>query len=354
MDPLKYRLTIIAPNLPELKVLLNELRNYNVKYVPLKIRPSRIEIFLTIAKEILINKHDLVHSQGITAGIFAILLTILTRTPHLLTIHDMFNDNQFNGIMGIFKKTIISILLSLFDKIHLVSEDSKENIFNHLPLLKQIRKNIIVLPHGIKTEMFINTNKRDLRHEYKLPPKSFLIGFLGRFMSPKGFVYLINALEILIKKYKPNIKPIVLTFSEEDGYIREEKINVINKGLEEYVYFLPFTPEVASTIKGLDVVVMPSLWEACGLLAMETMIAGVPLIGTNCIGLRETIRNTPTTIVPVKDSEALASALNKEINCPTKINTEKFIEEAVRRFNITVKAQQFEKIINKMIKKRIS
>ena len=40
--------------------------------------------------------------------------------------------------------------------------------------------------------------------------------------------------------------------------------------------FLPFVTNIASTLKGLDVVVMPSLWEACPLLAMETLVAGIP------------------------------------------------------------------------------
>ena len=54
---------------------------------------------------------------------------------------------------------------------------------------------------------------------------------------------------------------------------------------------------------------MPSRWEACGLLAMEALCAGVPLVGTTCIGLREVLAGTPALTAPPGDHEAIARAL---------------------------------------------
>ncbi len=90
---------------------------------------------------------------------------------------------------------------------------------------------------------------------------------------------------------------------------------------------------------------MPSLWEACGLLAMEALVSGVPLIGTDCIGLREVIRDTPGMTVPIKDGLAIADALYREINCPSRQRFEAFREEAATRFEVRKQSDALEHLI---------
>lgn len=43
---------------------------------------------------------------------------------------------------------------------------------------------------------------------------------------------------------------------------------------------------------------MPSRWVAFGLLAVEALCAGTPLIASDCIGLREVVEDTPAVVVP--------------------------------------------------------
>jgi glycosyltransferase involved in cell wall biosynthesis len=112
---------------------------------------------------------------------------------------------------------------------------------------------------------------------------------------------------------------------------------------------LDFTPNIAPSLKGLDVVIMPSLWEACGLLAMEAMVAGVPVIGTDCIGLREVLKNTPNNVVPAGNSFALAKAIKHEIRNPSISKAEKFKEVAAKHFDIKKQATKFEIIIENLM-----
>ena len=55
----------------------------------------------------------------------------------------------------------------------------------------------------------------------------------------------------------------------------------------------------------LDLLVVPSLWEASSVVSMEAMAAGVPVLGTDCIGLREVLRGTPSRVVRAGDPAAL-------------------------------------------------
>jgi len=94
---------------------------------------------------------------------------------------------------------------------------------------------------------------------------------------------------------------------------------------------------------------MPSLWEACGLLAMEAMVSGVPLVGTNCIGLREVLKETPCRMVPLGDSSALAEAIAIEMENPSKLIAQEFSRVASERFDAKVHSDKIEELISAMI-----
>ena len=343
-DPSRYQFTIVAPDLSELRLMLHDLDGLDVSYIPMESNPSVLQFFKAIFWIVLRGKYDLIHSNGLTAGVSCTVPSVLSKTPHLLTLHDIFNDHQFQGVAGIIKKVGLSIMLPLVDVIHAVSHDSRENLLHYIFSLGLFRNKIRVIPHGIEIERFSVTNARDLRKELNLPNNSFLIGFLGRFMSPKGFVYLVEAINLLYKKYRLINKPFVLAFGD-GAFIREEKNYVKKKGLDEYVYFMPFTANIAPTLRGLDVVAIPSLWEACGLLPMEAMISGVPVIGTNCVGLREVLKGTPSEIIPVRDAEALADALFREMNNPSKEKARGYQKEAALRFDARKEAKELEEVL---------
>jgi len=344
----KYSFTIIAPDVPELRILLTDLDGLDVLYVPLGKNPSNISFFRAVSKTIISGKFDLIHSQGFTAGICSILGSLLTQTPHILTSHDVFRADQFKGVKGYIKKKALLFALPTIDLIHSVSHDAQQNLTEYVPSLKIFKKKLIVIQNGIEVERFLNSNKQDLRKKLDLPDNTFLIGFLGRFMSQKGFVYLIDAMKILCNSSGLSKKPVVLAFGG-GAFIREEKQDVMEKGLKSSVYFMPFTPDVSATISGLDVVAMPSLWEACGLVAIEAMVSGVPIIGTDCIGLREVLKDTPATVVPMKDSHALADALMREMHNPSQLKAILFKEEAARRFDVKKQSKELERVILGMV-----
>jgi glycosyltransferase involved in cell wall biosynthesis len=79
------------------------------------------------------------------------------------------------------------------------------------------------------------------------------------------------------------------------------------------------------------------------------MVAGVPLIGTNCIGLREVLKSTHSVMVPIRDSKSIANALLNEMKNPSKKQAISFSKEAAFRFNVKRQALDLENIILKLI-----
>lgn len=344
-----YKFSIIAPNLEDMKVLIDDLSGMDVSYIPFNENISSINLYWLISKTIFFGKFDLVHSHGFISGVYSALPARLSRVKHIMTSHDILLPKQFLGLKGSIRKKTLSIFLPMIDVIHSVSHDAYQNLIENLPNLKNSRAKLVIIPNGIEVERFNGSEKRDFREELNLGEDTFLIGFLGRFMSPKGFIYLVDALGLLLKKTDLPKKPIVLAFGW-GGFVREDKEYINQKGLAPHFHFLPFTPNVAPVLKGLDIVAMPSLWEACGLLAMETMVAGIPLIGTDCIGLREVLKDTPSIMVPAGDSQALAKAIEAEMKGPSISKAEAFKEKASTRFDVKKQAAKLEQLILETLK----
>lgn len=346
--PSDWHFTILAPDLPEMRVLVEDLAGFDFQYRAVEEKPSPFSFSLRVASELLRESYDLVHSHGFTSGMCAAIPAFLRRTPHLMTSHDVINAKQLAGTSGRVKRLCMAAFFALIDKIQSVSHDAQENLFESFPGLARTEGKCVVIPNGIEIERFFEAEPRDLRGELDLDDEVFLIGFLGRFMAQKGFRYLIDAVEILQNNKDLPKRPLVLTFGD-GGFIREEKQTIKEKGLEDSFRFMPFTANVAGTIKGVDVVTMPSLWEACGLLAMETLVCGTPLVGSDCIGLREVLQGTPAIVVRAKDGNMLAEAIEKEIKNPTKIMFISFVDEAASRFEVRKQSLDLLSLYEKII-----
>lgn len=343
-DRSRYRITVLAQDQPELRALLEDIKEMDVTYISSVDDPRGARFVSLVARTIIFGKYDLIHSHGFMAGVYSTLPAKLSRTRHMMTSHDVLLPKQFQGAKGFLRKAAFSFFLPMIDVIHSVSQDAEDNLLESVPSLGRFRKKLAVISNGIEVERFLKKEKRDLHGELSLQEGTFLIGFLGRFMSQKGFRLLVDAVESVSKNKSVRRRFAVVAFGF-GGFIREDKEYIKAKGLTGYFHFLPFAPNIAPALKALDVIAMPSLWEACPLLPMEAMVAGVPLIGTDCIGLREILTNTPCRVIPAGDSPALASAIEDEINMPTRSEAEGFSREAARRFDVKDKAGRLEKLL---------
>jgi glycosyltransferase involved in cell wall biosynthesis len=356
-DPDQWRFTIIAPETSEMRVLLDDLEGLDISWVPVaNSRAGGSSGFWEMGRAVLgrlaKKRFHLVHSHGFTSGMCAAIPAFARRVPHLMTSHDVINASQFAGTKGILKKRAMALMLALIDKIHSVSQDAQNNLISYFPGLEKKEGKCVVIHNGIETERFLSATARDLHGELELPPDAFLIGFFGRFMNQKGFGYLVEAMEML-KTRETNLpkRPLVLAFGE-GGFMNREKRAIHAKGLDDCFQFMPFTPNVASTIKGLNVVVMPSLWEACPLLPMEALVCGTPLIASDCIGLREVTQNSPTIQVPMHNSQAIADALSKIMQNLQKEKFVSFTQDASEIFDVKRQAESLENLYFDIISDR--
>lgn len=120
-------------------------------------------------------------------------------------------------------------------------------------------------------------------------------------------------------------------------------------GLSSYFIFHGYEQNISCAVKGLDVVVMPSLWEACPILPMEVLVSGVPMIGSDCIGLREVLKDTPSLVFKSGNVEQLAKAIVKVMNEVDKRDFLGYMEKARSRYDSSNTAAQLEAVFSELI-----
>lgn len=327
----QFCFSIVAVETEGMKALRDELGDRLSACVTVepdgKEERSMVKAVLETMRE---QKFDLIHAHGFTSNIVSLFPSIFLKTPLLCTSHDVINSNQFEGVKGWLKMRLLEFSLRHCKAIHSVSRDAQDNLSSFFPRIKENRKHIIF--NGVKTQQFLGAKPQNVHDIAKIDYEIPIIGFFGRFMGQKGFRILIDAVELIRNELLlPRVH--VVCFGS-GAFIREEQIEIEKRGLSSDFSFIPFTADVSGMMKGCDAIAMPSFWEACPLQPMEALSAGVPFVGSDCIGLREVIKNTPAKMVPVGDSAALARAL-VELLSAGKSEFEKFAPEAADRFNIT-------------------
>lgn len=281
-----------------------------------------------------------IHSHGFTSAIAAAPAAALFRLRHIVTAHDVITP----GLVATQPRIslwLLGMVLRRAFAIHAVGEDCAESI-RTLPLLRRA-DNILVIRNGIDVEQFSNRKPVDIRALANIPDGAFVVGFFGRFMAQKGFRTLVESMA-LVKAQAP-LAPIFAIAVGSGGFIREDQAYVRERNLDSTVRFLAPVEDPAPLIAAVDVVAMPSKWEAYSLLAAEVLTAGRPLIASDCIGLREVTRGTPAITFEAGNAQQLSNAILSEFNHRSIAAASAYTPCARRRFDVRASAASLQKLL---------
>lgn len=302
-------------------------------------------LLLALCKQLYRMKYNIIHSHGFTSGVISSIPAKIFSIPHIMTVHDVLLQKQFFGIKGQLKQKLLPYFFNRIDAINTVSKDVENNIREMLPKVRVER--LITILNGIDINEFSQVEPIDLRRELDLDQNMYLIGFLGRYMSQKGFRYLIDAVELLNKehRYEKTFRVIAIG---SGGFIREDRELIKSKGLEQYFIFLSAVNNPAALLKAMNVIAVPSLWEACPLLPMEALLLGIPVIATDCIGLREVTQDTPAFITRAGDSIGLANTIRLCFVDDRREEFDNYRSAARERFDATKTANELMNLYQKI------
>ncbi len=200
-----------------------------------------------------------------------------------------------------------------------------------------VRGPITAVPTGIDLRPYQQADGEAIRAKYGWEQEKILIS-VGRLAPEKNWTTLFDAVALVCKQFQ-NVRLVLLGSGPQAKELEEytEKL-----GIQDRVTFVGLVPmdEVPNYLKAADLFVFASISETQGLVTMEAMSAGLPVVAVDAPGTSDEVVDGEQGLLTENDSEALAKAILQVLGNQTLY--EKLQEGAFRKaqsFDIMAKAQ---------------
>jgi starch synthase len=270
---------------------------------------------------------DIVHCHTWYSHFGGIVAKLLYGIPLVITVHSLeplrpWKREQIGRGYDLsiwIEKTAIE----LADAVIAVSTSTREDI---LRLFNVAPAKVPVIPNGIDTDEYTQTLDRSVLAKYAIDPDHPYVLFVGRMTRQKGLLYLLQAIAQL-----DDDTQVVLCAGESDTPELQKELESIIADLRIHRKGIIWIPEMVSRPTTIAlysqaaVFCCPSIYEPFGIINLEAMACGTPVVGSRVGGIAEVVIDGETgLLIDAKispeaphdptDPEGFTSALAEGIN----------------------------------------
>src|SRR5574337_22889 len=158
---------------------------------------------------------------------------------------------------------------------------------------------------------------RSIRMERGISPKTLVVGSVANIVPKKGYDVLIRA----VAKARHEIDDLtcLIVGADERGLQRELEQLGESLGLDGRLCFAGFQEDIFPYLDAMDLFVLASVDEGFGIVLLEAMACGKPIVATRVDGPPEIVEDGRTgLLVPPKDPDAMAKALVELLKDPKR------------------------------------
>ncbi|MDL2076098.1 glycogen synthase [Streptomyces sp. GXMU-J15] len=282
------------------------------------LRTFSVDLAMTAALE----DADLVHSHTWYANLGGHLAKLLHGVPHVMTAHSLeplrpWKAEQLGGGYALSSWAERTAVESA-DAVIAVSAAMREDILACYPALDPAR--VRVVHNGIDTGIYRPDRGTDVLDRIGLDRSRPYVLFVGRITRQKGVPHLLRA----VRDIDPAAQVVLCAGApdtpEIDREFRElyEELSRVRAGVHWIPQMLP-RPEVIQLLTRAAAFVCPSVYEPLGIVNLEAMACGTPVVASRVGGIPEVVEDGKTgLLVPVDDDfeDSLARALDAVIGDP--------------------------------------
>ncbi len=185
--------------------------------------------------------------------------------------------------------------LEMADAIIAVSEKMKEDV---LRVFDVCQEKIRVIYNGIDIDEYRRVDKKDALIEHDINPDRPYVLFVGRITRQKGIIHLVNAIKHINKDFQ-----IVLCAGQPDTEELEkemqEKVKKVQKERDGVVWIRKWIArdQMIEIYSNATVFCCPSIYEPFGIINLEAMACGVPVVASAVGGIVEIVDNGETGLL---------------------------------------------------------
>jgi len=227
----------------------------------------------------ILPKYDLVHVHLFPSLYWASMAVRLNRkNPRLIyTEHNTHNRRRDYKLL----RRIERIIYSTYERIICISVGVQDKLVDHIG--QQIGLRTIVINNGVHIERFSKAIPLKISHiPWDISFEKITILMVARFSESKDQQTAIRSLTTLDNRFQ-------LALAGE-GPKKENCMDLVSSlKLKQRVYFLGIRKDIPELMKTADICLLSSNWEGFGIVAVEAMASGTPLIASDVSGLSEIV-----------------------------------------------------------------
>lgn len=228
-----------------------------------------------------------------------IYIALLATRLQVIGVHHAFGDYQRRGrrlFASIFRKRL-SLLA--------VSDAVRDDIRRCLPKWPQARIQTLYNRIDVQALQARQVCREEARDALGLSPDEWVVGNVGRLHPDKDQATLLKGFALALKQLPTESRLAILGTGRLE---RDLKALARELGIADKVLFLGQVPDARRYFRAFDVFALSSDHEPFGMVLLEAMAAGVPLLATACGGAREVVEGVGI-LFPLGDAEHLAQGL---------------------------------------------
>ena len=283
---------------------------------------------------------DLAHTHMSRAHSFGVILKMTSGLPVIATAHN--RSFQVHWRMNDFVIANSQATMDYQQRVNRVPESNLEKVLCFTDLKR--------------FEDVTTKSVRRVKRQLKVTENDFLCGCVGEVIKRKGQVYLFQALKKIVAEV-PNFKLILLgRFRREEAYTQKLRSILLNERLFQTVKWLGLRENIQDFMTAFDLLAVPSIEEPLGLVAVESLAAGTPVVATRTGGLPEIVsHNESGLLVPPRNPDSLADAiirLAKDSQARERMGTagKKFVHQ---EFEMEKLCDRVEEIYSQVTRRRL-
>jgi glycosyltransferase involved in cell wall biosynthesis len=267
---------------------------------------SFLRVIRQLRRRVIDTKPDLIHANSTRAGLVATAATVGLNTRVVWHLHDMLPRHPLSTSIRIFA------LLSSRTRMIAVSQAVAENFRGRFSRLLKDRVSVIL--NAIDLEQFQTDQSASLaiRKELRLRDTDTLVGIVGQVTPRKGQLELLRAFAGVLSEIPDTALLIVGAplFNRDHEYLEVLRQSAAELGIADRVRMPGARSDVGTIIQALDLLVVNSTVEPFGLVILEAMACGTPVLAAAVDGIPEIIEHEKNGwLVGPHDQVALTRAI---------------------------------------------
>lgn len=240
-------------------------------------------------------EYDLIHSHYWLSGLVGERLKAIWGVPHVTMFHTLGEIKNRASPDEHESQLRIASEQAVIDSVERVICATEQERTQIVSLYGAARDKVSVIPLGVDLDRFQPADQADARAELGLLPDQRVVLFVGRIEPLKGVDILINAAAMLESDVDCSV---LIVGGDESSIAQVAKLRDLarERGIEQRVAFVGAVDHERLPLyyNAADVCVVPSHYESFGLVAVEAMASGTPVVASRVGGLTGTVKDGET------------------------------------------------------------